>query len=127
MKTQDEVIEAMKVGIKPVLDCIGFEPSKGRELLPGNPRPRLILDRCHTTWLDFKEFARSAAHGAVIHALALLRSHYPTVDLQRVVTGYAHRIDAMRNARLEDEAKESTKSLARDVDLFDKWGVVLRR
>ena len=78
-------------------------------------------------WSDFKEFIRSAAHGAVVHALAQLRSHYPMVDLQHMVTGYAHGIDAMKIARLEDEAKESTKSLARDVDLFDKWGVVLRR
>ena len=89
MKTLDEAIEAMKAGIKPVLDCIGFEPSEGRELLPGDPPPRSILDRCRIVWSDFKEFAHSAAHGVVVHALAQLRSHYPLVDLQRVVTGYA--------------------------------------
>ena len=33
VKVRDEGIEAMKAGIKPVLDCIGFEPSEGRELL----------------------------------------------------------------------------------------------
>ena len=37
VKTLDEEIEAMKAGIKPVLDCIGFEPSEGRELLHGDP------------------------------------------------------------------------------------------
>jgi len=39
VKAWDEEIEAMKVGIKPVLDCIGFEISEGRELLPGDPPP----------------------------------------------------------------------------------------
>ena len=81
MKIQDEDIETMKARIKPMLDCIGFEPFEGRELLPGDPRPQSILDRCHMAWLDFKEFACSTAHGAVVHALAQLRSHYPIVDL----------------------------------------------
>ena len=37
VKMWDEEIEAMKVGTKPVLDCLGFEPSEGRELLLGDP------------------------------------------------------------------------------------------
>ena len=37
VKARDEEIEAMKAGIKPMLDCIGFEPSEGRELLPRDP------------------------------------------------------------------------------------------
>ena len=81
MKAWDKEIVAMKAGIKLVLDYIGFEPSKGRELLPGDPPPRSILDRCRIVWSDFKEFAHSAAHGVVVHALAQLRSHYPVVDL----------------------------------------------
>ena len=70
VKVRDEEIEAMKVGFKPVLDCIGFEPSEGRELLPKYLRPRLILYWCRIAWSDFKEFTHSATHGAVIHALA---------------------------------------------------------
>ena len=37
VKAQDDTIEAMTAGIKPVLDCIGFEPSEGREWLPRDP------------------------------------------------------------------------------------------
>ena len=70
VKLQDKEIEVMKARIKLVLDCIGFEPSKGRELLPGDPPPRSILDRCRIVWLDFKEFPHIAAHGAIVHALA---------------------------------------------------------
>jgi hypothetical protein len=89
VKARGEKIEAMMAGIKLVLDCVGSEPSKGREQLPGDLPPRSIMDRCQMAWLNFKEFTRCTAHGAVIHALAQLGSHYPSVDLQRVVTGYA--------------------------------------
>ena len=118
----DEEIEAMRAGIKPMLDCIGFDPSKGRELLPRDPQPWSILDQCRMAWSDFKEFACSATHGAIVHALAQLRSHYPVVDLQHMVTSYAYGIDATKITRLEDEAEEPTKRLARDVDLFDEGG-----
>ena len=104
MKARDEKIEAMIAGVKPVLDCIGFEPSEGRGLLPRDPPPQSIVDWCRVAWSDFKEFTHSAAHGAIIHALAQLRSHYPSVDLQRVVTSYARGTDATKIARLEDEA-----------------------
>jgi len=105
VKAWDEKIEAMTTGIKPVLDYIGFKPSKGRELLPRDPEPRSILDWCRTTRSNFKEFTRSATHGAVIHALAQLWSHYPLVDVQRVVTGYAHGIDATKITRLENKVE----------------------
>ena len=82
----------------------------------------MILDWCRTTWSDFKEFARSAAHGAVVHALAQLRSHYPAVDLQCVVTGYARGIDVMKIARLEDKAEAPAKRLVGDIDLFGEGG-----
>ena len=103
VKAWDEEIEVMKAGNKHVFECISFEPSKGRELLPGDPPPRSILDWCRMAWSDFKEFAHSATNGAVVHALAQLRSHYPVVDLQWVVTSYARGTDAMKIARLEDE------------------------
>ena len=69
VKLQDKEIEVMKAGIKLVLDCIGFEPSEGRERLPGDPPAWSIVDRCRMAWSDFKEFTRSAIHAAVMHAL----------------------------------------------------------
>ena len=89
VKAHDDKLEAMTAGIKPVLDYIGFAPPKGATLLPGNPSPRTIVDRCQTPWSDFKEFTRSAAHGAVVHALAVLRSHYPSIKPEVVMTGFA--------------------------------------
>ena len=44
------------------------------------------------------------------------------VDLHRVVTGYARRIDATKITRLEDKAEEPVKRLAGDIDLFGEGG-----
>ena len=68
VKTHDEKLEAMTVGIQPVLDCVGLEPPEGARLLRDRPY-RSVVDRCWTAWVDFKEFASSAAHGAMVHAL----------------------------------------------------------
>ena len=73
-------------------------------------------------WTDFKEFTHSAVHGAVVHVLAMLRSHYPLVDLERVVTGYARVTDAAKITKLEEEAEEPGKKLASDVNLLGKGG-----
>lgn len=101
-----------------MLDCIGLESLEGSARIPDDMPYRPIIDRYRTTWSDFKEFTCSAAHGAVVHALAQLRSHYPIVDLQWVVIGYARATNANKLARLEDEAEESAKRLAEDVELF---------
>ena len=71
--------------------------------------------------MDFNEFTCSATHGAVIHALAQLKSHYPSVDLQQVATGYAQGTNADKITKLEDDAKEPTKRLAKAVELFGEW------
>ena len=68
--------------------------------------------------MDFKEFRHNTAHGAIIHVLTQLRSHYPSVDLQRVVTGYTQGTDMEKIARLEDKAEEPAKRLAKHVELF---------
>ena len=60
-------------------------------------------------------------HGAVIHALTQLKSHYPLVDLDRVATRYAHGMNTDKITKLEDDAKEPTKRLAEDVELFGEW------
>jgi hypothetical protein len=76
------------------------------------------MDRCQTAWSDFKEFTRSAAHGVVVHALMVLRSHYPSVKPEVIMTSYARGTDAQKTAKLEDEVDEAAVRLAGDVDLF---------
>ena len=86
--------------------------------MPDNGPYRSVVDRYRIAWMDFKEFMHSMAHGATVHALTQLRSHYPSMDLQRVATGYAQGTNAEKIARLEDNAKEPAKRLAKDVKLF---------
>ena len=88
VKERDDKLETMIVGVKPMLDYVGPEQPEGGRL-PNDGPYRSVMDRSWIVWMDYKEFMRSAAHGAVIHVLAQLRSHYPSVDLQRVATGYA--------------------------------------
>ena len=69
VKTRDDKLETMIAGIQPVLDCVGLEQPEGG-CLPGDEPYQSIVDRCRTAWEEFKEFTHSAAHGAVVHALA---------------------------------------------------------
>ena len=124
MKARDDKLEVVIVGIKPMLDYISFAPpeASSSSWLPGDLPHQSIVNRCQMAWVDFKEFTCSAAHGAIVHALAMLRSHYPSVDLEQVVTSYARGTDAAKIAKLENEAEEPGKKLASDIDLFGEGG-----
>lgn len=88
VKAQQDQIDAIAAGIGPVPNNIGLPQVAGAGV-PADGPYRSLIDRCRNAWSDFREFSRSVAHGAVVHALAQLRSHYPLVDLQRIATGYA--------------------------------------
>ena len=121
VKARDDNLEMMIVGIQPVLDYVGLEHPK-RARLPGDKPYRSVVDHCRTAWVDFKEFAHSATHGAVVHVLTQLRSHYPLVNLWWVVTRYMQGMDVEKIARLEDDAEEPMKRLAKDIELFGEGG-----
>ena len=80
VKARDEKLEAMTVGIQPMLDCVGLEQPEGARL-PRDGSYWSVVDPCRIAWADFKVFTHSATHGAIIHALTQLRSYYPLVDL----------------------------------------------
>ena len=88
VKACDENLEAMDTGIQPVQDYVGLEQPEGARL-PGDEPYQSVMDHCRIAWVDFKEFTCNTTHGAMVHALAQLWSHYPLVDLQRVASGYA--------------------------------------
>ena len=68
VKTRYEKLEVRTIGIQPMLDCVSFEPPEGA-WVPRDGPYQSIVDCCQTVWVDFKEFARSAAHGAMVHTL----------------------------------------------------------
>ena len=62
-----------------MLDCIDMEvaPRPNDRL----PRPDVIIDRCKATWENFKSFNRDTTISITTHALAVVRSHYPAINL----------------------------------------------
>ena len=76
------------------------------------------MDQCWTVWMDFKEFIHNTAHGAIIHVLTVLQSHYPLVKPEVIMTGFAQGTNTQKVTKLEDEAEEVAAKLARDIDLF---------
>jgi len=54
----------------------------------------------------------------VTHALAVVQSHYPAINLQAIGAGFARGTGTTEHQQLEDEVEDTTKKLAGDVDLF---------
>ena len=115
-KTQRDNFNAVVAAIKPVLDCIDLEMATQ----PDGRRQRsdTIVQRCKAAWENFKSFNHDAIVIAVTHALAVVRSHYPTIDLQAIGARLARGTGAMEHQQLEDEVEDVAKKLAGDIDLY---------
>ena len=55
---------------------------------------------------------------ATTHALAVVRSHYPTADIQSIGGGFAEGLSDAETQQLEDEVEDAAKMLVDDIDLF---------
>ena len=55
---------------------------------------------------------------AVTHALAVVRSHYPAIDLQVIGAGFVRGMGEAEHQQLEDEVEDVAKKLAGDINLF---------
>ena len=86
-KVQKENFDAVIAAIKPVLDCVDLEPAAQHD----NRRqcPDTIIQRCKAAWENFKTFNRDAIVTVATHVLAVVRSHYPTIDIQSIGGGFA--------------------------------------
>ena len=85
-KVQKDNFNTITTAIKPVLDCVDVEPASrpdGRQ-----QGPDTIVQRCKAAWENFKNFNRDAVLTAATHALAVVRSHYPSVDIQSIGGGF---------------------------------------
>ena len=78
-RTQRGKLDAMVAGVRLVLDCIDMEVAPQPDDRP--PRPDAIIDKYKAAWENFKSFNRDATVSAMTHALAIVRSHYPTINL----------------------------------------------
>ena len=115
-KTQRENFDAIVTAIKPVLDCIDLEPAPqpdGRW-----QRSDTIFQRCKAAWENFKSFNRDAIMIVGTHTLAVVRSHYPAIDLQAIGGGFTKGLSEAETQQLEDEVEGIAKMLDGDIDLF---------
>ena len=115
-KIQKENFNAVVTAIKPVLDCVDLETTTQ----PDGRRQRsdTVIQRCKAVWENFKSFNRNAIVTATTHALAVVRSHYPAIDLQVIGGRFAEGLSEAETQQLEDEVEDAAKKLAGDIDFF---------
>ena len=115
-RTQRGKLDAVVARVKPMLDCIDMEVAPQPDDRP--PHQDAIIDRCKAAWENFKGFNRDAAVSIVTHALAVVWSHYPVINLRAIGAGFARGTGATKEEQLKDEEEDTVKRLADDVDLF---------
>ncbi|XP_066319370.1 uncharacterized protein [Miscanthus floridulus] len=117
-KVQKDNFNTVTAVIKPVLDCVDIEPAP----CPDGRQQGLdtIIQRCKAAWENFKNFNRDAVMTAATHALVVVRSHYPSVDIQLIGGGFAKGLSDVETQQLEDDVEDAAKMLVGDIDLFGK-------
>ena len=78
-----------------MLDCVDLEVVPQPDSRP--PHLDTIIERCMVAWENFKSFNHDAIITAVTHALAVVRSHYPTINLQAIGAGFTRGMGAMEH------------------------------
>jgi len=86
------------------------------------PWPDIIMERCKSALKNFKNYAHGVACSVVVHALAVVRSVYPSVKLERIDGGFAQNLSDEQITALEEEVSDSAIKLADDMDLFGDAG-----
>ena len=76
------------------------------------------MERCRTAWSNFRVCVHSAACIAVGHALSVVRSLYPAVDLKIIDSGFAEGTEDKVADQLAEKATESAFKLVEDLDIF---------
>ena len=99
-----------------MLDCIDLKTTTQHD--GRRQHPNTIIQRCKAAWETFKTFNHDAITTVATHVLAVVRSHYPTTDLQSIEGGFTEGLSDAETQQLEDEVEDAAKMLAGDIDLF---------
>jgi len=78
-KVQKENFDTVVAAIKLVIDCVDLEPASQTD--GRRQRSDTIIQRCKAAWENFKIFNRDAIVTVATHVLAVVQSHYPTIDI----------------------------------------------
>ena len=117
-QAQKEKLEAVVTGITPILQLVDLDMAV--QPVGRAADQDFVIDRCSAAWGNFKEYNRDAVAAAVTHALSVVRSHYPSIDLQAIGAGFAEGKTEAEIQQLEVEVEDAAKKLAGDVDLFNE-------
>ena len=115
-KIQKENFDAVVAAIKPMLDCVDLELVAQTD--DRRQHSDTIIQRCKAAWENFKIFNRDAIVTVATHILVVVRSHYPTIDIQSIGGGFAEGLSDAETQKLEDEVEDAAKKLVGDIDLF---------
>ena len=85
-----------------MLDCVDLEVAPLSDGRP--PCPDIIIERCKTAW---ESFNRDAVVTSITHALAVVRSHYQSIDLQAIGAGFIEGLSNAETQQLEDEVEDA--------------------
>ena len=100
-----------------MLDLIDQEVSKPNRA----PQPDIIVERYKLALKNFKHYARGVTCSVAGHALAVVRSIYPSVKLERIDGSFARNMSDEQITALE-KVFDSVIKLADDMDLFGDVG-----
>jgi hypothetical protein len=106
----------MEDGITPVLNLIGMEPE---EPTAGQaPRLGAIVDKCKNSWSRFKQYIRDTGEYVAAHILAVVQSHYPSMDLRSLEAGVSSNTDQRNVEQLRATSQAMAAKMIADVDLY---------
>ena len=115
-RTQRNNFDAVVAVVKLVLDCVDLELAPQPD--GKQQHSDTIIQRCKAAWENFKSFNHDAIVTTATHALDVVQSHYPTIDLQAIGAGFTKGLSKAETQQLEDEVEDTAKRLAGDIDLF---------
>ena len=115
-KVQKDNFNTITAAIKQVLDCVDIEPAPRPD--SRQQGPDTIIQRCKAAWENFKNFNCDAVLTTATHALAVVRSHYPSIDIQSICGGFADGLSDAQTQQLEDDVEDAARMLVGDIDLF---------
>ena len=93
-KTQRENFDVVVTAIKPVLDCVDLKAAMQHD--SRRQHPDTVIQRCKAAWENFKTFNHETIMTIATHVLMVVRSHYPTIDLQSIGGGFAEGLTMRR-------------------------------
>ncbi|CAD6266587.1 unnamed protein product [Miscanthus lutarioriparius] len=109
--------QQMEEGVTPLLNIIEMDNTSSASNR-GLPNPMVIVERCRNSLGNFKGFVEEARHYVASHVLGVVRSHYPTVDLNRFAAGVAAGTSEERAGELRDESREVAEAIVGDIHLY---------